>query len=110
MTNIRIMQGEREVTRAIRSSWKFEPVEVVKETEKMVFYVEHWRGRPTETRQGKKNFLPWRGDEETARAMCAKLTSALAEYERRRKAANEWFATRKAEIIPSLQGDNEQHG
>jgi hypothetical protein len=89
------------MTWAIRTGWRFEAIEVVKETEKMVFYAERYGDRSRETRMAKGSFLKWRGDEETARSLVAKLTSAQAEYERRRKAAADWYSARQAEILAS---------
>lgn len=88
-------------TWAIRTDWRFEAVEVVKETANMVFYIDRsWRDGH-ETRQAKDSFLDWRGDEDTAHALVAKLTSAGAEYERRGGAALDWYKKRKADILAS---------
>jgi hypothetical protein len=84
------------MTWAIKTGWRYEAVKVLKETEKMVFYSSRtWR----DTRASKGQFLPWRGEEAEADALVAKLTSAEAEYDRRRKAAADWFNARNAEIL-----------
>lgn len=88
------------MTWAVMTGWRFEAVEVSKETAKMVFYHAEWRGR--ETRRDKSSFLDWRGDEDTARKLVAKLTSAAAEYDRRKRVASDWYAARKAEILASV--------
>lgn len=92
------------MTWAIRMKWgSYEPVEVVKETAKTVFYID--RGyRNRETRSDKNAFYEWRGDEETARQIVAKLISAKSEYDRRSGAAARWFADRRTEIFVSAQG------
>jgi len=83
----------------IRKSWNgFEPIEIVKETAKMLVYKHPAWG---DTRTEKQKILPWRGDEDTASSLCAKLNSAHAEYERRTKAASVWYKARKEEIFAS---------
>jgi hypothetical protein len=89
------------MTWGIKIGWKYEAVEIVKETDKTVRYVDRYWGKPRETRIDKDKILPWRGDEETARAIVDKMTSARAEYERRRKSASDWFDRRRAEILAS---------
>lgn len=82
----------------IKKGWRFEAVELVKRTDKMVTYIDHyWSKRPTRASSG--NFLPWEGSEETARELVAQLQLAAAELDRRRTAASEWFAKRQAEIL-----------
>lgn len=83
----------------VRSGYRYEPVEIVRETAAMLFYIDRSWTKERESRQSKNSFLPWRGTEDDARAIAAKLTSARAEYDRRRNAANEWFAQRRDEIL-----------
>jgi hypothetical protein len=89
-----------EHTWAIKLHHGFAAVEVVHETEKMVYYADARRG---EMRSYKNKFIDWRGDEATARELAAKLTSARAEYDRRSKAARDWYSKRKAEILESVE-------
>jgi hypothetical protein len=93
------------MTWAVMTGWRFEAVEVERETDKMVFFIEAWRNK--ETRREKKNFLDWRGDEETARMLVDKLTSAEAEYNRRRAAASDWYKARRAAILASADAQGE---
>ena len=93
----------------------YDPVEIVKETEKTVVYRDRrWNRDGRETRTAKSSFLDWRGGEDAARAACAKLISARAEYDRRIGAASDWFKARKAEIlapaIPSRRADDAEGG
>ncbi len=67
------------MTWAIQKGWRYNAVEVVKETEKMVFYIDR-SYRERESRQAKGSFLDWRG-------------------ERRSAAAAQWFAQRRDEIL-----------
>jgi 1,2-phenylacetyl-CoA epoxidase PaaB subunit len=87
------------MTWAIKTRWYFTPVKVVAETEKMITYI--YDGQTSSRRGHKEHFLDWRGDEEAAHRLCAKLTSAKAEYDRRSRAADNWFIVRKAEILAS---------
>jgi len=84
---------------AVKSGWRYEAVEVVKETAKMVTYIDRYWSPPRETRIAKHSLLPWRGTEEQARAIVEKLTSAKSERDRRTKSAQDWFDKRAAEIM-----------
>jgi hypothetical protein len=95
------------VTWAIQTGWRFNVVEVVKETDKMVFYIDR-SYRERESRQAKHSVLDWRGDEDTAHQIAAKLTSAKAECDRRRAAASKWFDQRRDEILASAMSASGQ--
>lgn len=87
-----------EIMWAIRKSYGFDAVEVLRETDQTVFFRDRrWRNR--DTRGPKNHFYEWRGDEDAARSLVAKLTSAKSEYDRRRDAAAEWYRQREAEIL-----------
>jgi hypothetical protein len=91
-------EGVKVMAWAIRKSYGFDAVEVLKETDQTVFFRDRrWRNR--DTRGPKNHFLEWRGDEDAARSLVAKLTSAKAEYDRRKDAAAQWYYQREAEIL-----------
>jgi hypothetical protein len=90
------------MTWAIKTRYGFEAVELVKETAKTATYIDR-RWSNNETRVELSGLLDWRGDEEAARALVAKLTSAQAEFDRRRNAAIDWYSARKAEIIAAAK-------
>jgi hypothetical protein len=97
------------MTWAIKTNWKYEAVEIVKETAKTATYIDRGWGPARETRADLGKFLDWRGDEEAARSIVEKLTSAKAERQRRESAAYEWFKKRCAEIL-AAQADRSPEG
>ena len=84
------------MTWAVLDSYGFEAVEVIKETVKTVTYRHPRWGQ---TRTDKHKVFPFRGDEDAARSVAARITSANAEYWRRRQSASDWYDARKAEIF-----------
>lgn len=84
---------------AIRADYGFEAVQVDRETAHCVFYWPSRLRKEAPRRGDKRYFLDLRGDEETVRRVRDKLVSALAEHDRRKSAAAEWFTRRKAEIL-----------
>ena len=91
------------MTWGIRAKWgRYEALRITKETAKTLSFIDAgWGGR--ETRADKASFHEWRGDEETARQLVAKLISARAEYDRRTAAATKWFQDRREEIFVSAK-------
>lgn len=83
----------------IRHFCGFEAVELVKETDRTVTYIDKSWSKIRESRCDKSKILNWRGDEEAARRMVAQLTAAQSEHSRRASAADDWFARRKEEIL-----------
>lgn len=82
-----------------KKGFRFEVVEVTRETEKMVLYKTLY-GR--DKRSPKDGLFDWRGDKQSALKAVEKLESARSEKNRRENAARDWYATRQDEIIASL--------
>lgn len=83
---------------AILDNYRYEPVEVVRETAATVFYKVWNRDRTDWQERRTSSALPWRGTEAEAAALSAKLESAKAEYNRRTREARVWFDRRVAEL------------
>lgn len=83
---------------AVINTYDFRPVKVLKETPKTVVYeAKNYNGRICERRTHLA--FAWRGTELEARAISQKLTSARAEVNQRKIAAEEAFKKRKAELL-----------
>jgi hypothetical protein len=82
---------------AVLDQYSYEPVEVIRETEKTVFYFAHGKERRTQS------VLPWRGSEEEARKLSQQLASARSERNRRCHEADVWFLNRVKELTAFRQ-------
>ena len=92
-------------TWAIRNGYKYQPVEVIRETDATVFYLEtRWSGGDQETRGQKHKFLDWRGSEQAALILVEKLNSADAERDRRLNAARDWHRKRVKDLTRDSDG------
>ena len=79
-------------------SWRYEAVEIVKETAKTATYKHaHWG----DTRTDLNKLFDWRGSEAEARLLSERLTSAKAERDRRVNAASDWFRKERDRILAS---------
>jgi len=88
---------------AIKHDWGFEAVQIVKVSKSRAYYIRQWAGRGEERFCDATKILPWRGDEAGAQKLVEKLTSAKAEYQRRRSAADQWFDARIKELAALSQ-------
>ena len=82
----------------IESGYGYTACRLIRETPQFYVTADRYR-KGSECRTAKSRFLNWRGTEDDARLICEKLKSAVAERERRKRAASDWFLARKAEIL-----------
>ena len=92
---------------AIKQGYRFEAFEVIKETERMVFYndgreyraqkIDHVRSYCVSS----GGFLPWRGTEQEAKAIAEKLMSIRAERDKRQREANDYMVRECARLLGS---------
>lgn len=91
------------------SSYRFQPVEIVRETPKCVFYIDRDWGASRETRCDKGRILDFRGSKDEAKKLSEHLTSARAEMERRKQAASTWFSAEKVKLIERAKARGESN-
>lgn len=94
---------------AVKQSCGFEPIEVISESGKTVTYFNGCKTRsqkiPAVAISGfqSRGVLPWRGSESDARKLAERLTSVLAERDRRVKAANKYAANESAKLLNAIK-------
>jgi len=90
---------------AIKQGYRFEAFEVIKETEKMVFYNDRRECRAQKIDRvhssyaSSGGFLPWRGTEQEAKAIAEKLVSIRAERDKRQREANDYMVRECARLL-----------
>ena len=91
---------------AVRQSYRFEPVAIINETDKMVTYDDMGRARrvakisqPSPNGYSNLGVLPWRGSEADARLLAQRLDSVFAEMSKRRRQAAEYAKRECAKIL-----------
>lgn len=90
---------------AVRQGYRFEPVAIIKETDKMVTYDDMGRARRvSKANQVALGFrsggvLPWRGSEADARLLAQRLDSVFAEMSKRRREAAEYAERECAKLL-----------
>lgn len=86
------------MTWGVKKDWRWTAVEIVKETEKTISFMDRaWGNR--QTRMDKKRFLEWRGSAADANKLVAELESLSAEHQKRSQELSSWFTQRRTEIL-----------
>lgn len=92
------MSEEQAPVWAVLDHYGYEPVEIIRETKKTVYYkCQNWGSDDWHERASRSAF-PWRGDKEAALKLSAQLTSAENEKRQRTNAAIEAFRKKVQEL------------
>ena len=90
------------MTWGVIEDYRAEAVEVIRETEQMVFYKSVWGSRVRERRAYREKFAATGLSSEAAGKLAERINSASAEMERRLKATRAWFSIEREKLIASV--------